>query len=74
MLGYGGDADSAVSLSSTAHKRTVHMRNACVCGGYVPVCVCVEQLRFLFFLFTGGPVHLFVFPVLSGWAGDTQGG
>lgn len=31
--GYGGggsEADSAVSLSSTAHKKTVHTRNVCI--------------------------------------------
>lgn len=28
--GGGGEPDSAVSLSSAAHKKTVHTRNVCV--------------------------------------------
>lgn len=41
--GGGVERDTAVSLSSAAHKRTVHTRNVCVpvCGSHMSVCVCV---------------------------------
>lgn len=48
--GYGGggsEPDSAVSLSSTAHKKTVHKRNVCVrecVNARARVCVYVESL------------------------------
>lgn len=55
--GYGGggsEPDSAVSLSSTAHKKTVHKRNVCICecvNTHVSVCICGESLWFVFFLY-----------------------
>lgn len=52
--GSGGEPDSAVSLSSTAHKKSVHTRNVCVCecvNAHEHVCICGVSLWFVFFLY-----------------------
>jgi len=55
--GYGGggaEPDSAVSLSSTEHKKTVDARNACVCESvnvHVHVRLCGPSLWSVFFLY-----------------------
>lgn len=62
------EPDSAVSLSSTAHKRTVHSRNVCVCEGEPCTCMCVwvcGATAVFVFPLAGESVYLFVFLVLS---------
>lgn len=79
--GGGAERDTAVSLSSAAHRRTVHTGNAharvrvsvCVC-----VSICVVTLWFVFFplqvVLSTCLCFCFCLLPVSGWFGDARGG
>lgn len=77
--GGGAERDTAVSLSSAAHRRTVHTGNAHArVRASVCVSICVVTLWFVFFplqvvLSTCLCFWFCLLPV-SGWFGDARGG